>query len=725
MKVSFSENKKILVHQALHGYADGHRLIETSRSLPREAEGTMLILSDMSGSTMVRGFESYLTGYPLPGTAAYALARTWYAPEMARPGCVWTHTLIIENADLARIKNLSVLVGLFVRPGKERPHSYYRSQLAVPNLPNASAGVKNSLESLATLILAALYGLPNRPVFIPSERSDEYENLVLAIWSQQWPGLRRSFWFCMGSLSNRRINGRLFDIQVIPQRTLDQMRREVPSGQFVEVDKATDSSSLPLWASTASTDLLARDNGLLKDFLWNFGAETSEGRKVFSRLVEMFVFIKEVGAGDLQLDELTEVVSRRFPAPHEATRLKAAIFGGVTSNKERFLPRVAESELLRELATTAHYAAFDAKTLAIRRRAKLIWMSEPAEAQHLALALVNANLNPLGEEFLAGISEVIEAEDVIRLSEEKPGLLYIFVNQNPTLAASPSLWRLSFNEQRELFDAVATAYPNIPTAISKRIVAAMLEAEANAMAEDSITIFGEDAVNAVLDWFDTSDESTPEGLAVAWRRALESRPTLLLKWLSAVAAPREASVAMVASLLDPHSPEVHQLGTDMWLRLAKSTFSKPDRETLIDTVAFILALGFDNPDPGACGLVVQAFQTVHDAAERDELGYGSWRLLKDQVPSLSWWQNWDKCERLRRALVEIFYRHDWPTQDFLRAVKRQDTFRRMVDFCCSKSWGRKFLEKVAEQVAQGGVHATDFQRAMLFNHRSGSPCDRR
>src|SRR6266478_6408008 len=89
-----SGTEGILLHQALHGYADGHRLLESSIPIPDDLKRLMLRMSDLSGTSMASGFQDYLTGYPLQSLDAYALARTWYAPEMPRPGCVWTHTLI-------------------------------------------------------------------------------------------------------------------------------------------------------------------------------------------------------------------------------------------------------------------------------------------------------------------------------------------------------------------------------------------------------------------------------------------------------------------------------------------------------------------------------------------------------------------------------------------------------------------------------------------------------
>src|SRR5690242_16685500 len=103
----------IRIDQALFGYREGHRLLQVSRRLSSVAERTLLILTDMSGPRTVEGFEEYVSGYPLVGENCYAVVKTWYAPEMERPGCVWSHVLLIANSDLSFIRDISVLVPLF------------------------------------------------------------------------------------------------------------------------------------------------------------------------------------------------------------------------------------------------------------------------------------------------------------------------------------------------------------------------------------------------------------------------------------------------------------------------------------------------------------------------------------------------------------------------------------------------------------------------------------
>src|SRR5438128_673752 len=99
------EPSSFVFEQALHGYDSGHRLLSSSVSFIPSDERSTLIMSDLSGPRLVEGFTEYITAYPLPSRKYYAIAKTWYASEMERPGCVWTHTLLINAEDISRIKN--------------------------------------------------------------------------------------------------------------------------------------------------------------------------------------------------------------------------------------------------------------------------------------------------------------------------------------------------------------------------------------------------------------------------------------------------------------------------------------------------------------------------------------------------------------------------------------------------------------------------------------------
>ena len=124
-----AKDRIVQLHQLLHGYAEGHRLIEGSIKIPDDLTRIILRMSDLSGSNVSTGFEEYITGYPLTKLKAYALATSWYAPEMPRPGCVWTHTIIIPEVEMSKIPSLDRLRVLFRRPRGHNDKGSYAKPL--------------------------------------------------------------------------------------------------------------------------------------------------------------------------------------------------------------------------------------------------------------------------------------------------------------------------------------------------------------------------------------------------------------------------------------------------------------------------------------------------------------------------------------------------------------------------------------------------------------------
>ena len=211
---------RLQLHQSLHGYAEGHRLLGSSISIPDDLKRPMLRMSDLSGTSVLNGFQDYVTGYPLPSLDAYALARTWYAPEMSRPGCVWTHTFIIPASAMARITSLSVVRSLFRRPtGRSIAEVYSKPIFLDSDSCPQECGANSEQQGKTQALITAHYGKDSWPVVIPAASSDEYADLIFALWDQKWPSLRMSFTFCTGSLSARTYENRPLDVQCVPVAT--------------------------------------------------------------------------------------------------------------------------------------------------------------------------------------------------------------------------------------------------------------------------------------------------------------------------------------------------------------------------------------------------------------------------------------------------------------------------------------------------------------------------
>jgi len=177
----------IALHQALHGYADGHQLLASSARLSREQEAQLLVMSDLSGPSFRAGFESYLTGYPLSGGGYYCFARTWYATELRRPGCVWTHTILVAESDIPQIADFRSLLPVMRRPASAVDLEAYVEPLPMPRRPQQPDHIQ---ETIAAQILLQLCPCDPEPAVATSE--ERISILHRSLSASQWNDIRSS-----------------------------------------------------------------------------------------------------------------------------------------------------------------------------------------------------------------------------------------------------------------------------------------------------------------------------------------------------------------------------------------------------------------------------------------------------------------------------------------------------------------------------------------------------
>ena len=117
------------IEQLLHGYQDGHGLLAGSLQVKSAQDAACLsAMSDWSGYRDPHNQDhSYITAYPLPDSNYYVVAKSWYAYEMERPGCVWTHSLLINLSELDNRFDFRMLIPYFHRPEKDSYGLYNKS----------------------------------------------------------------------------------------------------------------------------------------------------------------------------------------------------------------------------------------------------------------------------------------------------------------------------------------------------------------------------------------------------------------------------------------------------------------------------------------------------------------------------------------------------------------------------------------------------------------------
>jgi len=68
------------------------------------------------------------------------------------------------------------------------------------------------------------------------------------------------------------------------------------------------------------------------------------------------------------------------------------------------------------------------------------------------------------------------------------------------------------------------------------------------------------------------------------------------------------------------------------------------------------------------------------------------------------WFDWDRCRRLRAAVVDLFSHRDLAPEIFVGLVKSDELFLQLVEMA-SQSWkGREYLERVCSVITNDPGH---------------------
>lgn len=275
-----NEVKKL--HQTLHGYNCGHHLLASSIKLCDRSMRKMEKMSDLSGNSISKGFEQYYTGYYLNDEKCYVIACTWYAPEMNRPGCVWTHSLLINEVAMSGWKTqVHKLLDLFKRPQENSSYISYEKELIVNNTKEDNNIVK---QERLKYIMWAIWG-KSYPVIIPIDRANEYINEILFILFCQYKNLKKGFSFSTGSLSIRQYGKEMLDLQMVMKKNI---RVAVGDNKYNILEENENIEQYPLWVDFLYDIIVKNEiNDVLK-FRNGFSKEFSDP-KYFSMFIKMYM----------------------------------------------------------------------------------------------------------------------------------------------------------------------------------------------------------------------------------------------------------------------------------------------------------------------------------------------------------------------------------------------------------------------------------------------------
>jgi hypothetical protein len=650
------------IHQALHGYASGHqRLSGSAQVRPRDAK-TMLVLSDISGPGVRPDEGGYLTGYPLSESGLYVLARTWAAPEMPRPGCVWTHSLLIDFADLAALTDPTALLALFLRPEAD-DFSPYGEALTVKTGVAARKVGSESVE-FARRISSGLYEKAKNRIIAARPRNADCDQVVMALWAQQWPRLRRAFRFCTLAGAERTADGS-FDLQLLGDE------RGIRSRFANAIDVGGLEPTPAAWLDDAIADLMAPDSRGLRTFMRRTGGDIDAGREAFAPLCRLHVLTSAFGVDPHALGEAVRLIDEQL-GPSNAGTARALVTTEAIKHPSldtAGIDFVLSSLELADEASVSEYGG---------RLGEQIWRHDPARL--LKMLSGGEREKSIVEAALGNLT----TNELLSGTARSPELAKLVLARRPELVAAPSFWSTLPTASEFGFDVLSKHPDLVPSAVG-----ALMEAGREELVSKTISELGGFMVLRVLAKRWKTQDLRTNG---RWLKAVSRDPGAVAEFFGAAPS---VPAAMLVDLARSTWPDAlpNDYGNDPWLEvLASSPEASQGMDSYLASYLLARALGWRSKNPA--DLVRYAFDAAYGALSSDRLPEDAWRMLKDRLPWVNPFLSWDNCLRVRNAIAALFVDRKLPQATFAQLSEDNTYFAELVDATARAYRGRDYLKQV-------------------------------
>lgn len=665
------ETHQITIGQTLHGYSNGHRLLASSVNLSKESHRTVLILSDLSGQNILAGFDQYLTGYNLEKERLYALAKTWYADEMNRPGCVWTHTFFIRHEDLGLIDDIRFICNQYSRPTNSGFQSYntllkVRVKHEQNHNPPANPLYKHE-KKIAYELIRNLYekSSDNRDsnLVIEAKSSSKYESLITSMWSQCFGILKKDFSFCTGAIGERTINNKPFKLQVTHSKSVKLFQRSNQNYKFIDEIGADSliSQNQPLWVKVIYDDLVSFSDIGFRHFKNEYLRDLDDQSISLKEISQLYVSLKYNDSCSSTFDDTMKLISELFPLPNQAVSLKLSVTHSkdntnISSSLDTGNHHEQQNELriLGQLSSTPYFSALPISELRIQQRAKNVISYHNNDLEPLISRLLGDNINPIGELLLKEIALNINFKKLTELSGDIPDVLLTFSSINPKIATNRDFWNMSPWKLSKIIDNFSSSDSLQKNDISK-IVVNVLELKIQDVARKLFNCFGNDVIIIFLNWYDQHPNAKHEKSCSEWTALISLDISHSISWLKSNENISKEIFLLFVTEINPSHKILKDQGSQLWINLLEK---HKDSLTPIEefrVANFFLPYSLLFPDETSHTLAAFSFPIINEELKQNKLSYSYWSRLDKILPDVSWFSYWDKCERLKKGMEKAGY----------------------------------------------------------------------
>lgn len=628
--------EKLSINQTLHGYSKGHRLLQSSKKLQDRDAKMMIILSDLSGNEVASGFEKYYTGYRL-NKEEIVLACTWYADEMNRPGCVWTHSLIINVDELTKCyDSIGGIFELFKKPDiDDNIYDCYNQRLEL--ILNKKI---NLSEIKLKYIIWCIWGNRN-PIIIFSQESSLYEKELIYLFLAQHDLLQSEFSFCTGSASLRNYEGMILDLQVAPYKV---SRSKMFIGEKAyEAKEAGIIKNYPVWVNKVFDNIKIDNMRDFKRFRQLF-SEKYRQHDYFTSFVKLYVG-SEAESRKANLISLLQI--------------SCVIF----REKEQICQEILE---LYRVNSFENWKGKERYTETINFFINNLWLNVPlndikfwtingfgfeySNTKKLFKGIVKKDENWVIEEVLKVYATELQEDLFLDFTDLEYECCSTLITLNSRFALCEQLWTQSKGYQQGIIKCLQIAQKD--EEIIEKVIMLILETSEYDLALDLYKVYRDRCLNPFWKYLMLNYKSSKvKGIKSIVKNDIQGGVEIFKSNLN----DRERLLFLM-DLIDQYNPKIRILKLEEIRQLYSTIMSqdctKREEITLAKfLVPFCIMQDYLLPRDVA-GFT---FSVINKLLATQSFPENEWEKLERILPEVAFYNSWDRCKRLRKGFKKKGY----------------------------------------------------------------------
>jgi hypothetical protein len=119
--------------------------------------------------------------------------------------------------------------------------------------------------------------------------------------------------------------------------------------------------------------------------------------------------------------------------------------------------------------------------------------------------------------------------------------------------------------------------------------------------------------------------------------------------------------------------------------------------------SYLLSRALGRQSRNSAELAASSFETVYNLVRENRLPDSAWLLLDGRLPWSYLWLNWDRCQRLRMGVADLFSDRGLSADHFLALSRDEDTFAQIVQAAARTTNGRRYLNTVRKAIRHDGA----------------------